>query len=66
MPDSPTDINELFSRDPLKLTSDDIDKIIEEMRKRRHLFKAGPAKAAPAAKTQKQEAVSKLKIELDL
>jgi len=62
-----TDINELFSRDPLNHTDEDIDSIIAEMRKRRHLYKAGPAnpKAAPTL-TDKQKAATSLKIELKL
>lgn len=65
-----TDINELFSRDPLDLTDDDIDEIIAAMRERRHLFNSMPAKSSgsrtSAALTDKQKAASKLKIELDL
>ena len=63
-----TDINELFSRDPLKHTNEDIDQIIAEMRKRRHLYKAGPAqpKTTSTVLTDKQKAVSSLKIELKL
>jgi hypothetical protein len=68
MTEQRTDINELFSRDPLNLTDPDIDEIIAAMRERRHLFKAGPAKAPSAAKTltNKQQVASKLKIELEL
>lgn len=66
-----SDINELFSRDPMKMTTEDIDKIIEEMRKKRHLFLAGPvkekkAKAAPAPKTLTAKAASNLELDLDL
>lgn len=63
-----TDINKLFSDDPLKHTNEDIDQIIAEMRKRRHLYKAGPAqpKAISTTLTEKQQAVSSLKIELNL
>lgn len=43
-----SDINELFSRDPMKLTDENIDQIIEEMRKKRHLFEAGGAKPKAA------------------
>ena len=49
-----TDITELFSRDPMKLTNENIDEIIEEMRAKRKLFESGaPAgkKKAPAKKT---------------
>lgn len=54
-----SDINELFNRDPLKLTDDDIDKIIEEYRKKRAQFKAMPASSTPKKLTDKQEAVKK-------
>ena len=63
-----TDVTELFSRDPLSLTNEDIDKIIEEMRAKRHLFQSVPAtkpKAAPA-KTKAQAAALTLDIDLDL
>lgn len=62
-----TDINELFSRDPMSLSDQDIDKIIAEYRKRRASFNANPAAAAakPAtrAMTAKEKSVSGLKIE---
>lgn len=62
-----TDINELFSRDPMKLTDDDITKIVAEFRKRRNMFKANPASIeAPKKLTDKERAASSLKIELDL
>jgi hypothetical protein len=62
-----TDINTLYNRDPLSLTKSDIDAIIADMRKRRHLFNKAPtAKAAPKALTAKENAVSKLNIELKL
>lgn len=64
---SETDINELFSRDPLKLTDDDITQIVAEFRKRRNLFNANPASAAaPKKLTDKEKKASSLKIELDL
>lgn len=61
-----TDINELFSRDPLKLTDEDITQIIVEFRKRRNLFNANPAAAAPKKLTDKEKAASSLKIDIDL
>lgn len=63
-----TDINELFSRDPMKLTDENIGQIIAEFRKRRAMFNANPAAASSTKKlTAKESAVSsKLKIELDL
>jgi len=67
---APTDINELFSRDPLSLSSADIDRIIMEFRKRRNIFNANPAAAAGKASgkslTTKEKAASSLKIEFDL
>jgi len=58
-----TDINEMFSRDPLDLTNEDIDDIIEEMRKRRHLFKTvGAPKPGPTKLTEKQTLASRLDI----
>jgi hypothetical protein len=41
--ENPTDVNELFSRDPMKLTEQDIDAIIENMRAKRHAFNSMPA-----------------------
>lgn len=68
--EAPTDINELFSRDPMKLSEADIDRIIMEFRKRRNIFNANPAAIAakPAGKvlTSKEKAVSSLKIEFEL
>lgn len=64
-----TDINELFNRDPLSLTDEDITSIIAEMRKKRHMFKTAPAAGktkAPAKLTEKQKQVSSLKIDLEL
>tara|TARA_R110000868_G_scaffold76760_5_gene220443 strand:- start:2299 stop:2529 length:231 start_codon:yes stop_codon:yes gene_type:complete len=65
-----TDINELFNRDPLKLTSPDIGKIIAEYRRKRHLFISAPSgakrPAAAAKKTPAQQAAAKLDINIDL
>ena len=62
-----TDINKLFSDDPLNHTNEDIDAIIAEMRSRRHLYKAGPANPkASTVLTDKQKAATSLKIELQL
>lgn len=60
------DITELFARDPMSLTDDDIDKIIAEMRKKRHLFKAAPKTGNAPKKTAKEEKVAGLSINLDL
>lgn len=66
-----TDINELFSRDPMSLTDTDIDSIIEEMRKKRHLFNTSPGKtgqtrSAAPKKTAAQQAASKLNLDIKL
>lgn len=48
MSDEPT-LSELFARDPLTLTKEDIDRIIEKMREARKNFVLG-GKAAPVKK----------------
>lgn len=56
-----TDLAELFARDPLELSDDNIRSIIEEMRKSRHAFNAGNAKAGSTKpKTEKQKAIASL------
>jgi hypothetical protein len=56
-----TDLAQLFARDPLELTKDDIRSIIEEMRKSRHAFNAGNAKAGSTKPpTEKQKVISSL------
>lgn len=55
------DLAELFARDPLDLTDDDIRSIIEEMRKSRHAFNAGNMKAGSTKpKTEKQKTIASL------
>jgi hypothetical protein len=64
-----SDLQELFSRDPLNLTKDDIRSIIEEMRKSRHAFNAGNAKAGstkPQSEKQKQIASLAEKMKIDI
>ena len=52
------DLAELFARAPLNLTKDDIKSIIEEMRKSRHAFNAGNAKAGSTKPlTEKQKSI---------
>lgn len=59
-----SDISELFARDPLKLTNEQVDEIIEEMRRKRHLFEsATPAAKKPAS--PKQAAAASLASKLD-
>lgn len=55
------DLAELFARDPLQLTDDNIKSIIEEMRKSRHAFNAGNAKAGSTKPlTEKQKTIVNL------
>lgn len=64
-----TDLAELFSRDPLGLSTDDIRSIIEEMRKSRHAFNAGNAKAGstkPLTEKAKQIASLAEKMNINL
>lgn len=64
MTDRP-DISELFSRDPLKLTNENIDQIIEEMRNKRRLFESGGLKTS-GAKPKATSAGTALAAKLDL
>ena len=65
--DKPTDINELFSRDPLDLTNSDVDAIIEKMRAMRHAWIANPGKKTTSTTlTAKQQATEKLGIKIEL
>lgn len=64
-----SDLATLFARDPLQLTKTDIRSIIEEMRKSRHAFNAGNAKAGSTKpKTEKQKQVASLaeKMKIDI
>lgn len=61
-----SDISELFTRDPLSLTRDDITIIVAEMRKRRGQFLLGNAKAGAPKQTEKQKNVSALAEKLGL
>lgn len=71
MTDQPTDLAELFSRDPLTLTRADITQLVTELRSRRGQFTLGAQKAgsmkAPSAKAKAtSELGAKLGIKLDL
>lgn len=62
-----TDISTLFARDPLELTRDDITLIVEEMRKSRHAFSLGNAKAGSTKPpSAKQKATNDLLSKLDI
>lgn len=47
------DIAELFARDPLSLTDDDIDEVIKAFRDMRYKFNLGDTRAGKVAKTPK-------------
>jgi hypothetical protein len=77
MTDAPTpddnEIAELMNRDPLKHTEQDLDGIISYLRKQRHRFTLGNAKAGTPVKKKtaaqkKAEAAEKLvgNVDLDL
>ena len=62
-------MTELFFRDPLDLTDDDVTEIIAKMREKRHAYLANPtaAKANAVKKlTEKQEEASGLNLEIKL
>ena len=64
-----SDINELFDRDPLDLTRDDISQIITAYRDMRYKFnqgdsKAGNIKAKPSKNAKAQKLAQTLDIEL--
>lgn len=68
-----SDLTELFNRDPLLLSSQDLDQIIEYCRKNRHLFQTqGTSEKKPAVKRidpTKSQAASKeelLNLDLDI
>lgn len=59
---SSTDIAILFARDPLKLTRDDIDKIVAELRTRRRSFDTPTSELVetlPGVKSAKKRAPTK-------
>lgn len=62
-----SDIAELFARDPLQLSQQDIETIVVEMRKSRASFNAGNMKAGSTKpKTEKQKAVAALSDKLNI
>lgn len=63
-----SDLTEIFARDPLSYTKEDLRTIIEEMRKRRGQFNLGNMKAGSTKPlSEKAKAVDGLNIgELDL
>lgn len=71
LPESQTDVTELFRRDPLSLERPDIEAIIAKMRESRSQFnlgnmKAGSTKAPTAKASATLSLASKLNLELDL
>ena len=64
-----SDLHTLFARDPLSLTTDDLTAIVEGMRKSRHAFNLGNAKAGstkPPTAKQKQLLDLGSKLNLDI
>lgn len=62
-----SDIAELFSRDPLSYTEEDLTVIVEEMRKSRKQFNLGNLKAGSTKpKTAKQKSLEALASDLDI
>lgn len=62
-----TDINELFARDPLQLTREDIESIVKKLRDSGRQFAAGNLKAGkmkPAKANPKISELKDLKLEL--
>lgn len=65
-----SDMTDLFMRDPLDLTDEDISKIIAHYREARATFRAAPSAAKKPAASKKtaaqQKVASSLDIKLDL
>lgn len=64
-----SDIATLFARDPLELTREDVSQIVTEMRKSRHAFSLGNAKAGSTKPlTPKQKEIKSLadKLSIDI
>lgn len=60
-----SDIADIFARDPLKLTRDDISAVIKEFRAKRASFNLGNVKAGTTkAPTEKQKAIADLAAKL--
>lgn len=61
------DIAELFARDPLSYSEQDLTTIVEEMRKSRHAFNLGNIKAGSTKpRTEKQKSLDALAEGLDI
>lgn len=62
-----TDLTELFARNPLDLTRDDLTEIVKQFRAARHQFNAGNMKAGSTKpKTEKQKQVAFLADKLNI
>jgi len=60
-----SDIADIFARDPLKLTRDDILAVIKEFRAKRSAFNLGNVKAGSTKPlTEKQQAIADLSAKL--
>lgn len=62
--DAPQDLAELFRRDPLKLTDQDLDRIVGYFRGRRAIFAAQERKPKPETKKARKERVEAWKATL--
>lgn len=64
-----SDISELFQRDPKKISREELERMVEEYRKKRAQFNLGnlqAGRAKPTKTTAKQEEASKVVGELSL
>lgn len=62
-----TDIAEFFARDPLELTDQAIEAIVDEFRSRRHQFNAGNRSAGSTKpKTAKQKTIDSIAEKIDI
>lgn len=52
---NPASLDELFSRDPLKLSDSDVDQIIEELRRKRMLWAKAELEGKKAKPRKKDE-----------
>lgn len=64
--EAPTDLHELYSRDPLLLTRDDIRALITDLRGRHAQYNLGNMKAGKATRTTKPSKLESLGLNLKL
>ncbi len=61
-----SDITDIFARDPLDLTDENIMSVIEYFRERRHMFNAGNLKAGTTKKMKVSKEAEEIVSGLDL